>query len=159
MRIKSLVLAGFLTLAGAAAAEAQVRFAPQVAFGTESDFGIGGRVNFPLTQLFNTAGFFGVGEFNYFFPGGNVNYWELNANLNYLIPGVRGNVHPYAGGGANLGHVSVDNCTGDCSSTDIGLNLVGGINIETRTKMMPFIEGRIQLGHGDQVVFTGGLYF
>jgi hypothetical protein len=151
---------GVLLCAGAARSEAQVRFAPEVNFGSDSDFGIGGRVNFDLTSLFKSRGFFGVGEFSYYFPGNNVNYWEINGNLGYMIPGVRGNVHPYAGGGLNIGHASVDNCgfTG-CSSTDVGVNLLGGINIQTRNKLMPFIEGKIQLGHGDQFVITGGLYF
>ena len=158
MRMKSLILAGFLVL-GASVAQAQTRFAPELAFGSESDFGIGGRVNFSLTSLFKTPGFFGVGEFIYFFPSGNVNYWEINGNLGYLIT-VRGNVKPYVLGGINIGHASAD-CGGlnRCSSTDAGVNLGGGINIRTRGKLLPFIEGRIQLGHGDQFVVTGGLYF
>lgn len=161
MRLKFwLGTVGVLLIAGTTTAEAQARFAPQVAFGSDTDFGIGGRVNFNLTSLFKTPGFFGIGEFTYFFPGDNVNYWELNGNLGYMIPGVRGNAHPYVGGGLNIGHVSVDNCgfTG-CSNTDAGVNLLGGINISTRKRLMPFIEGKIQLGHGDQFVITGGLYF
>jgi hypothetical protein len=158
MRMRSLMLAGCLML-GASAVQAQVRFAPEVAFGSDADFGIGGRVNFGLTSLFKTPGFFGVGEFIYFFPSGPINYWEINGNLGYLIT-VRGNVKPYVLGGLNIGHASAD-CGGfnGCSSTDAGVNLGGGINIHTHGKLLPFIEGRIQLGHGDEFVVTGGLYF
>ena len=160
MKMRSLVLAGFL-LVGASAAQAQVRFAPEVAFGSDTDFGIGARVHFDLTSLFRTPGFFGKGEFIYFFPDGPVNYWEINGNLGYMIPGVRGNVKPYVDGGINIGHASVDCPAGfsGCSNTDAGVNLGGGIDIHTRGKLLPFIEGRIQLGHGDQFVVTAGLYF
>ena len=160
MRVRHLLaLVGILAGAAAATdAQAQVRFAPQVSFGSDSDLGIGARVNFGLTSLFRQPGFNGIASFDYFFPGNNVNYWELNANLTYMIPGVRGNVAPYAGGGFNYGHVSVDNCTG-CGNGDVGINLLGGLNFRTRTKLTPFIEGRLALGGGDQFVLTGGLYF
>jgi hypothetical protein len=159
MRIRSLMLAGCLML-GASAVQAQgVRFAPELAVGDDTDLGIGARVNFDLSSTFGTTGFFGVGEFIYFFPGGNVNYWEINGNLGYLIPNVHGNVKPYVGGGLNLGHASLDNCSGNCGNTDLGANLLGGINIHTRGRLMPFLEARVSLGGGDQFVFTGGLYF
>lgn len=158
MKMRSFILAGCLML-GASAAKAQVRFAPEAAFGSDADFGIGARANFSLTSLFKTPGFFGVGEFLYFFPGDHVHYWEINGNLGYLIT-VRGNVKPYVLGGLNIGHASVD-CGGfgHCSSTDAGVNLGGGINIHTHGKLLPFLEGRIQLGHGDEFVITGGVYF
>lgn len=164
MRLKFwLGTVGVLLVAGTTSAQAQVRFAPQINFGSDTDFGIGGRVNFDLTSLFKARGFFGIAEFNYFFPDGPVNYWELNGNLGYMIPGVRGTVKPYVGGGLNIGHASFDCPTGftcnNNSNTDAGLNLLGGINIQTRKKLTPFLEGRIQLGHGDQFVFTGGIYF
>lgn len=161
MRMKAVVLTGVLVLAGASLAQAQVRFAPQAAVGTESDFGIGGRINFNLANLFRSRGFVGIGEFNYFFPGDDVNYWELNGSVGYMIPNVRGNVKPYAGGGLMIGHASADHCVGNgCDKTDLGVNLLGGINIQTRNRIMPFVEGRIQLGGiDDQFVVTGGVYF
>ena len=161
MRLKVLAAAiGFVLVAGVGSAEAQgVRFAPQVSLGEDSDFGIGGRVNFDMSSTFRSPGFFIVGEFDYFFPGNNVNYWELNGNLGWLIPGVRGNVRPYVGGGLNYAHVSFDNCTGNCGNSDVGVNLMGGINLQTRTKIMPFIEGKFELGGGEQFVLKGGIYF
>jgi opacity protein-like surface antigen len=161
MRFKVLAaVAGMLLLGGATSAEAQgVRFAPQLSFGEDSDLGIGGRVNFDLSSTFGSPGFNWISSFDYFFPGDNVNYWELNSNLGWTIPGVRGNVRPYVGGGLNYAHISFDNCAGDCGESEVGLNLMGGINIGTRTKLMPFIEGRIELNGGEQFVLTGGLYF
>jgi opacity protein-like surface antigen len=161
MRLKALAAAvGFVLLAGAGSVEAQgVRFAPQVSLGEDSDFGIGGRVNFDMSSSFGSPGFFIVPSFDYFFPGGSVNYWELNGNLGWLIPGVRGNVRPYIGGGLNYAHVSFDNCTGDCSNSDVGVNLMGGLNFQTRTRIMPFIEAKFELGGGEQFVLTGGIYF
>ncbi|MEO8200354.1 MAG: hypothetical protein ABI679_07535 [Gemmatimonadota bacterium] len=162
MRLKFwLGTVGVLLIAGTTTAEAQVRFAPQVSFASETDFGIGGRANFNLTSLFKTPGFFGIAEFNYFFPSGPVNYWEINGNLGYIIPGAHKVAHPYLGAGLNIGHASADcgGFTGGCSSTDAGVNLLGGVNFHTRTKLTPYLEARIQLGHGDQFVATGGIYF
>jgi outer membrane immunogenic protein len=161
MRLKVLAAAlGLVLVAGVGTAEAQgVRFAPQVSLGEDSDFGIGGRVNFDMSSSFGSPGFFIVPSFDYFFPGNDVNYWELNGNLGWLIPGVRGNVRPYIGGGLNYAHVSFDNCTGDCSNSDVGVNLMGGLNFQTRTRIMPFIEAKFELGGGEQFVLTGGIYF
>ena len=161
MRLKVLAAAvGFVLAAGVRAAEAQgVRFAPEVSVGDDADFGIGARVNFDMSSSFGSPGFFIVGSFDYFFPGNNINYWELNGNLGWLIPGVRGNVRPYVGAGLNYAHISIDNCTGDCGSSDVGVNLLGGINFQTRTRIMPFIEAKVEAGGGEQFVLTGGIYF
>ena len=161
MRLKVLAAAAaILVLAGVSTAQAQgVRFAPEVSLGEDSDFGIGARVNVDLSSTFGSPGFNGIASFDYFFPGDNINYWELNANLTWMVPGVRGKVRPYVGGGLNYGHGSVDNCTGNCSDGDVGINLLGGMNLQTRTKIMPFIEAKFTLGGGDQFVLTGGMYF
>ncbi|MEO8295109.1 MAG: hypothetical protein ABI613_06290 [Gemmatimonadota bacterium] len=168
MRAKLCVAAvGLLLCAGAVTAEAQVRFAPQASFGSETDFGIGARAKLELANMIKSPGFFGIGEFNYFFPSGPLNYWEINANLGYIIPGAQRTAHPYVGAGLNIGHASVNCGTdtgsgisyGGCSSTDVGFNFLGGLNFHTRTKLTPYIEARAQLGHGNQFVATGGVYF
>jgi hypothetical protein len=161
MRLKVWAAAiGFVLVAGVGSAEAQgVRFAPEVSVGEDSDLGIGGRINADMSSTFGSPGFFITGAFDYFFPGNNVNYWELNGNLGWLVPGVRGNVRPYIGAGLNYAHVSFDNCTGNCGNSDVGVNLMGGINLQTRTRIMPFIEAKIELGGGEQFVLTGGVYF
>jgi opacity protein-like surface antigen len=161
MRLNVLaVAAGFLLVAGATRVEAQgVRFAPQLSVGDDSDLGVGARINFDLSSSFGSPGFNGIVSFDYFFPGNDVNYWELNGNLTWLIPSVRGNVRPYIGGGLNYAHASIDNCAGDCSNSDAGINLLGGINFKTRGRIMPFLEARVSLGGGEQFVLTGGIYF
>jgi hypothetical protein len=161
MRLKLLaVAAGIFLVAGATRAEAQgVRFAPELSVGEDSDLGIGARVNFGLSSAFGSPGWNGIVAFDYFFPGNDINYWELNANLGWMIPGVRGNVRPYVGSGLNIAHASLDNCPGDCGDSDAGINLMGGINFQTRTRIMPFLEAKVTLGGGEQFVLTGGLYF
>jgi opacity protein-like surface antigen len=159
MRLKLwAVTAAVLFVAGTATAEAQeVRFAPQVNYGDDTDFGIGARVRLMIPSI--ARGVFGVGSFDYFFPD-NFNYFELNANMGYMIPGVRGKVHPYAGGGLGYARASAEDCSGSgCSDSEIGLNLLGGMDIETRSRIMPFVEVRIELGGGEQFVLTGGVYF
>ena len=161
MRLKfSVAAVGILLGVGTANVEAQgVRFAPEVSVAEDADIGIGGRVNFDMSSSFGSPGFFIVGSFDYFFPDGDVNYWELNGNLGWLIPGVRGNVRPYIGGGLNYAHASFDNCIGDCGNSDVGVNLLGGINFQTRGRIMPFIEAKVEAGGGEQFVLTGGIYF
>jgi outer membrane immunogenic protein len=160
MRLKVWVVAAALLLAaGVSTAEAQgVRFAPQVSYGDDSELGLGARVRAGLPSL--APGIFLVGSFDYFFPGNDVNYLEVNGNLGYTIPGVRGKIHPYAGGGLNYARVSFDNCSGSgCSNSDIGLNLMGGLDFETSSKITPFVEIRLELSGGEQFVITGGFYF
>jgi hypothetical protein len=41
----------------------------------------------------------------------------------------------------------------------VGVNLMGGLNFQTRTRIMPFIEAKFELGGGEQFVLTGGIYF
>jgi hypothetical protein len=161
MRVRLCVAAvGILIGMATSSAEAQVRFAPQVSYGDDADLGVGGRVNFGLSNTFGSPGFFGTASFDYFFPGNDVNYWELNGNIGWAIPGVRGNVKPYVGSGLNYGHVSIDNCSGaGCGDSDVGLNLMGGLNFMTQSKVAPFLEARLELGGGEQFVLTGGLYF
>jgi opacity protein-like surface antigen len=152
------VATAFMLAAGVSSAEAQgVRFAPQLSFADDTDLGIGARIRMGFPSV--APGFFGVGSFDYFFPDG-FNYFEINANVGYVIPGVRGKVHPYAGGGLNIARASAENCSGSgCSNSEVGLNLLGGLDFETRSRIMPFIELRVELSGGEQFVVTGGLYF
>lgn len=143
----------------AAAPQRPVSFGVQASFGTDTDFGIGGRVIFGLRSLFPTAPLEAHVGFDYFFPGANVTYWEINGNVAYRIPNVRGSLAPYVGGGLNLAHASVDIGGVSASNTDVGLNLLGGTTFGTRSKVKPFAEARLTLGGGDQFVITGGVRF
>ena len=155
------VLVACLGLAGTSLAAQSVRFAPQVDFATNNlNFGVGGRLDLGLAKTFG-APIDGVGSFDYFFGTGGVHIWEINGDIfyNFTIP--KSNIAPYAGGGLNFAHYSV-NCGGipGCSATEVGLNLGGGAKFKLpHSTMTPFAEARIELRTGSAFVLTGGLYF
>ncbi len=137
---------------GASPVTAQMEFGAEAMFGSETDAGLGARLQLPLgTEI--PLDF--QGGFNLFFPDGPAEYWEINGNLWYTIPTSGStNVEPYAGGGINLGHASVSGF----SNTDIGLNLGGGARFifENTT---PFVEARFVIGGAEQFVIGAGVLF
>lgn len=149
---------------GARDLPAQTRFGVQGSWGDDTDFGIGGRVAFSLRSMFPRTPLEAYATFDYFFPdegaGVDLTYWEINGNVVYLIPGVRGNIAPYVGGGLNIAHASREVLGVSASDTDAGLNLMGGLKFKSRTsRVAPFVELRVELGGGEQFVLTGGVLF
>lgn len=143
------------------AARQPVSFGAQLSYGSDTDFGIGGRVVLGLQSLFPTTPLDAHVGFDYFFPdapaGVNLTYWEINGNVAYRIPNVRSSLAPYVGGGLNIAHVSAD--PGAVSDTKVGLNLLAGTTFGTRSKVKPFAEARLILSGGEQFVVTGGVRF
>jgi prepilin-type processing-associated H-X9-DG protein len=155
---------GTLALAAVpAAARAQIGLAPQVSYGDDYDFAVGGRLALRLpteTALEIT------GSFDLFFPeADNLDYWEVNANVNYLVTMVESLFVPYVGAGLNVarldGHVRpVENGFGggEFSETEYGANLLVGVRY-VGAAAVPFAEARFEVDGGDQVVFTAGVLF
>ncbi len=163
-----------LTLAGVAAlvlaptqanAQRSVFFGPQLNWGDDADFGIGGRVLVDIPGRFPLSI---IGSFDYFFPdedvaGVDLTYWEINGNLvyNFAIASAP-TFTPYAGTGLNIAYFSTDVQTtvgqvGD-SETDLGLNFLGGGRVQVGS-IAPFFELRIEAWGGEQFVITGGVLF
>lgn len=154
MRTKTLFaalgLAATALLLQPPAASAQVYGGVQGVWGSDFDAGVGGRV---LGNV-EDANLELVGSFNLFFPDGNVDFWDANANVFYhfhLPESPR--VLPYLGGGLNVSRISNGG-----ESTEAGLNLGGGIRFPLEN-VSPFVEGRAVLGDHDQAVLTIGLMF
>ena len=159
------LLAGAIMVAGvfgsADSAQGQLSWiAPQVSYGDASDLGLGARVAFGIEQWGPRIE--GHVSFDWFFPDNpDIGYLEVNANAVYrfILEGTSA-VTPYAGGGFNFARSSFDLSgspfVSNDSEIDIGLNLLGGIQIEL-TEISPFIEGRIELSGGEQAVLTGGV--
>jgi hypothetical protein len=127
------------------------RFAIQGNWGDATDVGIGLRYEGGMTWLFPRAGTLRfVSSFDYFFPEGPLNYWEVNGNLIniFAIPNVQ--AAGYFGGGLNIA-----NATNGASNTRVGANLLAGIRLPGAFR--PFLEGRLELGGGEQFVLTAGL--
>src|SRR3989454_10922272 len=136
-------------------------FGLQLDWGNDPNFGIGGRGVFPLQSLFPKTPLDGIVSFDYFFPGNNVKYWEINGNVAYRfrVP-ARSSLGPYAGGGLNIAHASVTIAGVSGSDTKAGLNLLGGTTFKVkRSTLIPFVEGRGELGGGKTFILTGGVRF
>lgn len=138
---------------------------PELAFGTETDLGLGARLVFGLRSLFPAIPLDGHVGFQYFFPsepaGIDLTYWEANANVAYRLPNVRGPLAPYLGGGVNVARASADT-VGESAGSEmhVGLNLVAGSGFRVRGTITPFVEARLRLGGGDeQLVIAGGARF
>lgn len=129
---------------------AQAAFGLQGNWGSEADFGIGGRllVNIPNVNLEAVA------SADVFFPEGDVDWLEFNGNIFYHFhaPGAA-NVLPYLGGGLNITRISVNG-----STTETGLNLGGGVRFP-RPGVTPFLEARAVISDADQLVLTFGVLF
>ena len=156
MRKYLLIAAAMFCLAGAPSAMAQgFRWGPELSLATDTDFGLGARVEFD----FNNSPLTVIGSFDYYFPDGPVDYWEINGNLIYNFDlSSAPSVTPYAGGGLNIAHASVDTEFGSASDTDPGLNLLGGARFDAGS-LTPFVEMKFTIEGGDQFVVTGGLLF
>lgn len=153
--MKKGVLLAVLAFVGFAAAptrvQAQIAFGPELLFGTEFDFGLGGRI---VAGMGTEIPLEFQGGFNVFLPDRDVDYWELNGNVWYTIdtPAVGA---PYIGGGLNIGRRSTSE---SFSSTELAVNLGGGYRFNF-TNTAPFIEARFALGGHDQFVIGGGFLF
>lgn len=142
-------------------------FGAELNYGTDTDFGLGARVVFGLRSLFRTTPIDAQVGFLYFFPsapaGSDLTYWELNGNVAYRIPNVRGGVRPYLGGGLNIAHagatVTVGRNTQKSSDTKAGLNLLGGATFRVKGTVTPFVEARGIISGGEQFIITGGARF
>lgn len=143
---------------GTADAEAQA-FGAQVNWGSDTDLGIGARLELGLPNLLTSQGplanTFLIGSFDYYFPDcDECTFWELNANL--AVPITSSTIDPYAGIGLNIAHASVDTGAGEFSDTDPGLNLLGGLRFRLGN-LGAFGEGRFVLGGSEQFVLTFGV--
>jgi hypothetical protein len=138
-------------LAAASPAQAQL-FGAEILFGSDTDVGVGARVQLPIDA--NVPLEF-QGSFDLFFPDGPADYWEINGNVWYLIDTRASSILvPYIGGGLNIGHAS----TPGFDDTDLGVNLGGGARWEF-TNTTPFVEARFVIGGVEQFVIGGGFLF
>jgi hypothetical protein len=120
-----------LALSGARKLEAQTMFGAEAMVGTDTEFGLGGRVHFDLAPSVPNLEI--MGSFDYFFPDGPT----------------------YVGGGLNIGHIDR---TATEDDTDVGINLGGGVRFLFENTI-PFLEARVTIGGVEQLVIGGGVLF
>jgi len=137
-------------LATADEAEAQVRFGPQISWADDAELGIGGRITGDVNVFENNdalRSLRGIGEFIYYTD----DLFDLiEINLNGALPVRFGDSGTdfYAGGGLNIANGNSD--------TEIGINLLGGLNFDLGN-LDAFAEAGIRLNGSEQFVITGGL--
>ncbi len=137
------------------ASQAQITLGAQGSYGDEFDWAAGGRVGVGIPA--GPAALEVVGSFDLFFPElDGVDYYEININLNYLIPVRSPVIRTYIGAGLNIAHSDVEIGDTTLSNTEYGLNLLAGIR-GTTGMIHPFGEARFEIEGGRQFVFTGGL--
>jgi opacity protein-like surface antigen len=163
-RLVALGILGFLALAPAA--QAQLQVGGGLAFGTEIEkLGLQITGNLPVAQegkiraapdlIFYLKDDFGTGD---------LRWWEVNLNGNYLfMEGEEYNV--YALAGINIANVNFDfdvNIPGvpgvgfDQSSTELGLNIGGGIEYGVPFGNL-YGEAKYILSDFDQLVISAGV--
>lgn len=137
-------------------ASAQVTIGPVIGYDPDAEIGIGGQVGLPLSSL--GEGQFGfLGDVLVFFPDG-FDYLEINGNLTYDIPLENSSVVPFILGGINYARISVEVLGVSGSSSDVGLNLGGGVDFDLGS-FRPTAGVRAELGGGEAVVFFFALPF
>ena len=166
MRKASLVVSlvvGLSLLAQAAAAQTkQWQFGPEVGFATNNlGPSIGGRAVFSgLGTAVKVPGLQAYASFDYFFPSvSSVTIWEINANGTWDIPNMTGGFKPYVGAGINYANYSVSVLGIKASTSNTGLNILGGTHFNPTPKLNMFGEIRVELRTGSVVNFAVGVLF
>jgi hypothetical protein len=134
------------------AVQGQATLGPTLAYHDDADFGIGATLGIDASSLGAGVGF--VGDFIIFFPEGDVDYLEFNANLTYDFPLQQSTVVPFALAGLNIARASL----GDMSDTELGLNLGGGVEFSAGS-FRPSAGLRVEIEGGDGFVFFVSLPF
>lgn len=154
-RVFAVAVALLFAAGMASAADKPLSFGLQASYGEEADFAVGARAIYNLEDVHEGLNL--VGSFEYYFPsneGIDVTYFEVNGDLHYNIPLEDAKVEPYAGAGLNFARASWDGG----SESEVGLNLIGGINVPAGNLKL-FLEAKLEVEGGDQFVVTAGIRF
>jgi opacity protein-like surface antigen len=165
MKKLSLVATALFTLvlmSGAfATANAQVSFGPHLGANLDAEeLHIGANIRVPIGTPVGGSRFQINPGFEFYpFMETGLSMWQLNFDAVYPFPTKV--VEPYVGAGLAVNHVAVDiPGFGSASSTNVGLNLKGGMMFGVPGLPRPFAE--VVLGVGDTAsdfMLRGGVYF
>jgi hypothetical protein len=149
--MKRFVLLFALVLAGTLVrpASAQFAIAPQVAWGSKTDLGVGGRV---IAGITGTAVLRveGLVSFDWFLDCEDCSYFEVTPGVAVGIALL--GLGAYAGAGVNIARFTPEGGSTLEDETDFGFALMIGV----RTPFGIFGEIRNAAGGGDQRVFSVG---
>ena len=131
-----------------------------LAYGSEvEELGIGAFAQFPTANKDLII----APSFVYFFADDPLNFWELNANVNYVFS--RSSATVYGILGFNIARIGVDDVTfggitaEGSSDTELGLNLGVGVDLNIGSNITPFFETKYAISDFDQLVIYAGVRF
>jgi len=143
------------------AVHAQFRLGPLVAFGTDTDLGLGAKAKFDLNDQFKISPsfvFLASNSENTALGKVSSTVFEINGDVHYAFSD-NGNVMFYGLGGLNLVVASGKFFGESFSDTDIGLNLGAGGEYVIADKFNAFTEAKFGLGGAEQLLISAGIYF
>ncbi len=136
--------------------EAQATLGPTLGLHDDGDLAIGATLGLPMESISEGIRF--MGEFLLFFPDVG-SYFEISGNLAKDFPLADSSVLPFVMAGLNISRFSVDaGVLGNVSSTDLGLNIGGGIAFDAGS-LRPTVGGRFTIADGSGFVFFATLPF
>lgn len=150
-------------------AQAQTRFGPEIVFANDLEFGIGFKIMTDIDAFSDDEDSMlqqlrGTGDFVYYIDpfGGCDNCSAFEANVNGAIPLEVGEADVYAGAGLNITRTSFDiddilpGFGFDASATQVGLNVLGGLNFDLGS-FGAFAEAGLTLGGAGQFSIRSGI--
>lgn len=141
---------GLLTLVASSAEAQRPPYRPHIGahlsynFDAE-EFGIGPQFYLPVARRLEF-----YPSFDYYFVDGPASLWQLNADLKFKSR--EQHTWFYVGGGLAVSRVSV----GQFDDTDIGANLLGGLETVVWNTVHPYLEGRLTLKDNTAFQLAGG---
>jgi hypothetical protein len=151
-----------LVLALALPASAQVGFGGGLIYGTDMDpFDLGVQAGVVVGMDNVVPGFRIAADVEFYFPQSegdiDFNFFAINGNAQYLV--VRGGpMDVYGLAGLSFGRFSVSNGDLDGSTTEMDINLGGGIELPMTFGRI-YVEGKAVVGDFDRFVFGVGARF
>jgi hypothetical protein len=110
------------------------------------EFGIGPQFYIPVARHFEF-----YPSFDYYFVDGPASLWQLNVDMKYKSR--EQHTWFYLGGGLAIARASA----GQFSDTDIGVNLLGGVETVVMNTIHPYLEGRLTLRDNTAFQLAAGL--
>ncbi len=163
---KFFLVAAFAMVSAFASAQFQVGV--HTLYGTDvENFGIGVRGRYAINDQFRLDG-----NFNYYFKKNGLEFWDINANLHYLIP-VNDNFTVYPLGGLGYGHwkattggtveaggIKLEVPETSYSDGKLGFNVGGGLDLQITDDLYFNAEVKYQIISGyNQAVISAGIVY
>ena len=153
----TVAMVGLLAVPGSVQAQGTTVIGGMLAYHTDAEaVGIGAYAGIPLNSIHPNLSI--KPDFIFYFPDG-FDYWELNGDAVWRFDlADNPSLVPFALGGISIAHTSVSVAGFSASSTDVGLNLGGGV-IFPMEKIRPAVGAKFEIQDNTGFVIFGGVGF